>query len=55
MDASEVLLDKWLVQVKQIWSQLHAYQQKSLALAILGIVLAGSAVMQRVADSLGFP
>ena len=52
MDASEVLLDKWVAQVKQIWSQLHAYQQNSLALAILGIVLAGSAVMQRVADSL---
>ena len=52
MDASEVVLDKWLAQVKQIWDQMHAYRQESLAIAILGIVLAGSAVMQRVAESL---
>ena len=52
MDASDVLLDKWLVQVKQIWSQMHHYRQESLAVAILGIVLSGSAVLQRVAESL---
>ncbi len=52
MDASDVVLDTWTQQVKQIWSELHLYQQESLALAILGIVLAGNAVMQRVAESL---
>ncbi|GAC1423025.1 MAG: hypothetical protein NVSMB54_03280 [Ktedonobacteraceae bacterium] len=52
MDASDVLLDTWTQQVKQVWSELHLYQQESLALAILGIVLAGNAVMQRVAEIL---
>jgi len=52
MDASDVLLAQWSEQVKQIWSGMHQYRQKSLALAVLGIVLAGNAVMQRVAETL---
>ncbi len=52
MDASDVLLDTWTQHVKQIWGELHLYQQESLAVAILGIVLAGNAVIQRVAEIL---
>jgi hypothetical protein len=39
-------------QVKQIWNGMHQYRQQSLAVAVLGIVLAGNAVMQRVAEIL---
>jgi hypothetical protein len=52
MDASDVLLAQWTEQVKQIWSGMHQYRQESIALAILGIVLTGNAVMQRVAETL---
>jgi Transposase DDE domain len=52
MDASDVLLAQWTQQVKQIWSGMHQYRQESLALAVLGIVLTGNAVMQRVAETL---
>ena len=52
MDASDVLLAQWNEQVKQIWSGMHQYRQRSVALAILGIVLTGNAVMQRVAEIL---
>jgi hypothetical protein len=52
MDASDVLLAQWGQQVKQLWSELHPYQHQGIALAILGIVLAGNAVMQRVAEVL---
>jgi DDE family transposase len=52
MDASDLLLAQWSQQVKHIWSEMHQYQQEGLALAILGIVLAGTAVIQRVAEVL---
>ncbi len=52
MDASDVLLTQWIEQVKQIWSGMHHYRQEGLALAVLGIVLTGNAVMQRVAEIL---
>jgi hypothetical protein len=52
MEASDVLLAQWTEQVKQIWSGMHRYRQEGLALAVLGIVLAGNAVMQRVAEIL---
>jgi hypothetical protein len=52
MDASAVFLEQWTQQVKQLWSTMHQYRQESLALAILGIVLAGQAVRQRVAEIL---
>jgi hypothetical protein len=52
MDASDLLLTQWVHQVKQIWSEMHQYRQESFALAIFGIVLAGQAVMQRVAEIL---
>ena len=49
MDASDVLVAQWTEQVKQIWKGMHQYRQESLAIAIVGIVLAGVAVMQQVA------
>jgi hypothetical protein len=52
MDASDVVLAQWTEQVKQIWKGMHQYRQESLAIAIMGIVLAGVAVMQRVAEVL---
>ncbi len=52
MDASDLLFTQWVHQVKQIWSEMHEYRQESFALAILGIVLAGQAVIQRVAEIL---
>jgi hypothetical protein len=52
MDASDVLLAQWGEQVKQIWKGMHQYRQESLAIAIVGIVLAGVAVMQQVAEVL---
>jgi hypothetical protein len=52
MDASDVLLAQWTEQVKRIWSGMHRYRQEGLALAVLGIVLTGNAVMQRVAETL---
>jgi len=52
MDASDVLLAQWTEQVKQIWRGMHQYRQEGLALAVLGIVLAGNAVIQRVAETL---
>jgi hypothetical protein len=52
MDASDLVLSQWMQQVKQIWKGMHQYRQESLALAVLGIVLAGQAVMQRVAEIL---
>jgi len=52
MDASDILLAQWIEQVKQIWHGMHQYRQESVALAIVGIVLAGNAVMQRVAETL---
>ncbi len=52
MDASDVLLDQWNQQVKQIWSQMHHYRQASLALAVLGVVLAGQALHHSLAEIL---
>lgn len=52
MNASDVVLEQWVQQVKIIWKDLHQYQQEGLALAVLGIVLAGNAVLQRVAETL---
>jgi hypothetical protein len=35
-----------------LWPEIHGHQKKSLAMLVLGIVLSGSAVLQRVAESL---
>jgi hypothetical protein len=39
--------------VKEIFPELHAYQQETLALCVQGIAQSGNAVMQRVAETVG--
>ena len=52
MDASVVLWENWQEQVKQLLEGIHGHQTKGLAFIVLGMVLSGSAVLQRVAESL---
>jgi hypothetical protein len=52
MDAPSQLWEAWHLQVKQLFPHLHGHQQKALAWMVLGVVLSGSAVLQRVAESL---
>ncbi len=52
MDASMVLWTKWHEQVKQLLEGVHGHQKKTLALVVVGIILSGSAVLQRIAESL---
>jgi hypothetical protein len=51
MDASIVLWEQWHEQVKQFIEGMHGHQKKGLALAVIGILLAGSAVPERMAES----
>ncbi len=53
MDSSSVLWETWHEQLKGLLPGIHGHQKKTLALFVLGIVLAGSAVMQRVAETVG--
>ena len=52
MDASKLLWKQWHEQVKQLWDGLHGHQQKALALCVRGIIVSGSAVLQRIAEGL---
>ena len=52
MDASSVLWTSWHEQLKELLTGMHGHQKKTLAFFVLGIVLSGSAVMQRVAETL---
>jgi hypothetical protein len=52
MDASALLWERWTAQVKELFPKIHGHQKKTLALFVIGIVLAGSAVLQRVAEDL---
>ncbi len=52
MDASDLFLTHWTKQVKELFPHAHSYQQESLALCVQGVVQAGSAVMQQVAETL---
>jgi hypothetical protein len=52
MDASSVLWMNWQEQLKDLLPGMHGHQKKTLALFVLGIVLSGCAVMQRVAETL---
>jgi hypothetical protein len=54
MDASAVVWEHWSTQVKQLLPGIHGHQKKTLALFVIGIVLSGSVVLQRVAESLSF-
>jgi hypothetical protein len=51
MDASVIVWENWQEQVKQLFEGVHGHQKKTLALVVLGIILAGSAVLQRIAES----
>ena len=42
----------WHEQLKELLTGIHGHQKKTLAIFVLGIVLSGSAVMQRVAETL---
>jgi hypothetical protein len=52
MEAPTLLLKQWTQQVKQLFPSLHGHQQKSLAFAVVGITLAGHAVLQRMAEEI---
>jgi hypothetical protein len=51
MDASSVLWTNWHEQLKELLIGIHGHQKKTLALFVLGMVLSGCAVMQRVAET----
>jgi len=52
MDTSSVLWTNWQKQLKDLLPGMHGHQKKTLAFFVLGIVISGSAVMQRVAETL---
>ncbi len=52
MDASSVLWMNWQEQLKELLTGIHGHQKKTLAFFVLGMVLSGCAVMQRVAETL---
>lgn len=52
MDTSSVLWANWHEQLKELLTGIHGQQKKTLAFFVLGIVLSGSAVMQRVAETM---
>jgi hypothetical protein len=51
MDAYQAVGDGWREQVKQRVPPIHGQQKKSLAVCVLGVILAGSVVVHRVARS----
>jgi hypothetical protein len=52
MNPCEIILAYWTKQVKELFPELHSYQQETLAYCTLGMVQAGSAVMQQVAETM---
>ncbi|HZO74007.1 MAG TPA: hypothetical protein VFB60_17515 [Ktedonobacteraceae bacterium] len=52
MDAPVLLWQGWKRQVKELFPGLHGHQKTMLVLLVIGMVLAGSAVSQRVAEDL---
>ena len=52
MDASALLWKQWQHQVKDLFGQMHGHQKKTLAFFVIGIVLSGTAVLQRMAEGL---
>jgi hypothetical protein len=52
MGASIVLWERWREQVKELLPGIHGHQKKTLALFVIGIILSGSAVLQRVAEGI---
>jgi len=52
MDASALLWERWKMQVKELFPKIHGHQKNTLALCVIGIVVAGSAVLQRMAEGI---
>ena len=52
MEAPTLLLRQWTQQVKELFPKLHGHQQKTLAFAVLSMILAGNAVLQRMAEEI---
>ncbi len=52
MNAAVTLWENWHEQVKQMLVGVHGHQKKTLALAVLGIILSQSAVLQRMAEEI---
>src|SRR5256714_15688718 len=52
MNTASVLWQNWHAQVEELLTGLHGHQKKTLDFLALGIVLSGSAVLQRVAEVL---
>jgi len=53
MNTAMILWKHWSQQVKALFPTLHGHQQKTLALLVQGIVMSGSTVLQRMAETLG--
>jgi len=53
MNTAMILWNQWSQQVKALFPTLHGHQQKTLALLVQGIVMSGSTVLPRVAETLG--
>lgn len=53
MNSAMILWNQWSQQVKALFPTLHGHQQKTLALLVQGIVMSGSTVLQRIAETLG--
>lgn len=51
MTVSDLLLDQWEQQVKELFPSLHSYQQEALAFVVQSIIQSGNAVMQQVAET----
>src|SRR5713226_7747552 len=54
MEASITLWEQWQEQLNDLLPEVQKPQKKALALSVLGIVLSGSAVLPRMAESLYF-
>jgi len=52
MDASALLWKQWHKQVKDLFGKMHGHQKKTLAFFVMGIVLSGTAVLQRMTERL---
>ncbi len=52
MEAPTLVLKQWTHHVKELFPKLHGHQQKSLALAVFAMILAGHAVLQRMAEEI---
>ncbi|GHO82492.1 transposase [Dictyobacter formicarum] len=52
MNAFDLVITQWTRQVKDLFPGLHAYQQAALAFCVQGVVLSGTAVLQKVAEAI---